>query len=89
MWVEFRGPWNGKCWYIVSPSGIWYSYFEAIRKFCGHLVHFSPIWYIEPRKICQPWLLVLLIQFNEGLIFKKLGQCLSMHNAIATIALHL
>jgi hypothetical protein len=22
VWVYFRGPWNGKCWYIFGPFGI-------------------------------------------------------------------
>jgi hypothetical protein len=38
-------------------------YFTAIGNilwpfgiFCGHLVFFSPFWYIVPRKIWQPWI---------------------------------
>jgi hypothetical protein len=30
--------------YVVRPFGI----------VCGHLVYFSPFWYIAPRKIWQP-----------------------------------
>jgi hypothetical protein len=31
--------------YTLWPNGI----------FCGHLVHFSPFWYVVERKIWQPW----------------------------------
>jgi hypothetical protein len=24
IWVDFGGPWNGKCWYILWPFGIFY-----------------------------------------------------------------
>jgi hypothetical protein len=33
LWVNFGGPWNGKCWYILWPFGI----------FHGRLVHFMAI----------------------------------------------
>jgi hypothetical protein len=26
IWVNFGGPWNGKCWYILGPYGIFYSH---------------------------------------------------------------
>jgi hypothetical protein len=43
--VNFGGPLNGKCWYIVCPFGIFY----------GDLVLFVEIWYISPRFgiLCQ------------------------------------
>jgi hypothetical protein len=25
MWVNFDGPWNGKCWYVYDHLAIWYS----------------------------------------------------------------
>jgi hypothetical protein len=31
-------------------------YFIAIWSFYGHLVYFSPYWYVAPRKIWQPCL---------------------------------
>jgi hypothetical protein len=34
--VYFGWPWNGKCWYIKWPFGI----------FCGHLVYLVAFWYI-------------------------------------------
>jgi hypothetical protein len=37
--VNFGGPWNGNCWYILCPFGIYY----------GHLVYFIAILYIFPR----------------------------------------
>jgi hypothetical protein len=24
IWVNFGGPWNGKCWYILRPFDIFY-----------------------------------------------------------------
>jgi hypothetical protein len=24
IWVNFGGPWNGKCWYLLLPFGIFY-----------------------------------------------------------------
>jgi hypothetical protein len=33
IWVYFGGHWNGKCWYILWPLGI----------FLSHLVHFMTI----------------------------------------------
>jgi hypothetical protein len=26
IWVNFGGPWNGKCWNISCPFGIFYSH---------------------------------------------------------------
>jgi hypothetical protein len=36
---------------ILRPNGISYGHFGT---FLSHLVHFSPFWYIVPRKIWQP-----------------------------------
>jgi hypothetical protein len=36
IWLNFGGPWNGKCWYILWSLGIFY----------GKLVSFKTIWYI-------------------------------------------
>jgi hypothetical protein len=48
----------------IENLGIFYEhlvYFTAILTilwpfgiFCGHLVNFSPFWYVVPRKIWQP-----------------------------------
>jgi hypothetical protein len=35
IWVDFGGPWNGKCWHILLPIGIFY----------GNLIYFMVIWY--------------------------------------------
>jgi hypothetical protein len=35
IWVNFGGPFNGNCWYILWPFGIFY----------GHLVKFMAVWY--------------------------------------------
>jgi hypothetical protein len=26
IWVNFGGSWNRKCWYILRPFGLFYSY---------------------------------------------------------------
>jgi hypothetical protein len=36
IWVHFGGSFNGKCWYILWPFGVFYC----------HLVYFVAIWYI-------------------------------------------
>jgi hypothetical protein len=48
IWVNFVGPQNGKCWYILCSLGVVYS----------HLVYFGNVvvlWYIFPRFgiLCQ------------------------------------
>jgi hypothetical protein len=53
--VYIRGPWNGKCWYILGPFGTFDShlvFLMAIWYNCGYLVYF--FWYDVPRKIWQP-----------------------------------
>jgi hypothetical protein len=65
IWVYFRGPWNGKCWYVLWLFGIFCGhlvYFVAIWYIlwpfgivCFHLVILSPFWYVVERKIWQPW----------------------------------
>jgi hypothetical protein len=35
----------------VISFGILYNNFGI---FCGHLVHFFPVWYVVPRRIWQP-----------------------------------
>jgi hypothetical protein len=57
--------WNGKCWYILQPLGIFYIHlvwFMAIwynlwsfSIFCGHMVYFSRFGMSRPRKVLQPW----------------------------------
>jgi hypothetical protein len=53
IWVYLRGPWNGKCWYVLWPFGICCvapcgmctdMYIVCVRPFvifCGHLAYFS------------------------------------------------
>jgi hypothetical protein len=57
IWVNFRGSWTRKCWYILWPIGIYFGTlvnFIGICKFSGNLIYFSPFWYIFSRKIWQP-----------------------------------
>jgi hypothetical protein len=42
IWVNFGGPLNGKCWYILWPFGIFY----------GHLVFFVVLCHIFPTLEC-------------------------------------
>jgi hypothetical protein len=65
IWVYFRGPWNGKCWYNFRTFGIFYDQFFAYI-FYGPLVYLVVIWYFSSRfgifyqeKIWQPWSVVL------------------------------
>jgi hypothetical protein len=59
FWVNFGGPCNGRCWYILWPFGIFYVLLFGI--FGGHMEYFMviwyifPFWYVLPRKIWQPW----------------------------------
>jgi hypothetical protein len=55
MWVHFVRHWNGNCWYILWPFGI----FIGIWIFYGLLVCFMVIffqfWCFVPRRIWQHW----------------------------------
>jgi thiol-disulfide isomerase/thioredoxin len=53
IWVNFGGPWNGKCRYILWSFGIFYDQlvdYLAIWQCCGNLVYFPLFWYIVKRK---------------------------------------
>jgi hypothetical protein len=39
IWVNFGGPLNGKCWFILRPFGIFNA--RPLGKFYGHLVYFT------------------------------------------------
>jgi hypothetical protein len=58
IWVNFGASCNGNLGKIIDHL----VYFTAIANilwsfgiFSGHLVYFSPFWYLVPRKIWQPW----------------------------------
>jgi hypothetical protein len=36
IWVNFGGPWNGKCRYILRPFGTFYG--PLVYVLCGHVV---------------------------------------------------
>jgi hypothetical protein len=43
---------------VLRPFGIYYGHLDNLMdiwKFSGNEVHFPPFWYIESRKIWQPW----------------------------------
>jgi hypothetical protein len=64
IWVNFGGPWNRKCGYILWPFGIFYGHLEYFMAIwynllpfgivCGYLVYFSRFGAFGPRKIWQP-----------------------------------
>jgi hypothetical protein len=61
IWVNFGGPWNGKCWHIFCPIGIFNGYLIYFRVIWYILwsflyIYFPPFWYGLPRKIWQPCL---------------------------------
>jgi hypothetical protein len=43
IWVNFEGTWNGRCWYIFRPFGIFNG---KVGIFYGTLVYFMAILYI-------------------------------------------
>jgi hypothetical protein len=40
--------------FVFSQPANWYT-LGTFGIFCGNMVHFAPFWYVEPRKIWQPW----------------------------------
>jgi hypothetical protein len=68
-WVNFGGPFNGKCRYILWPFGIFYDHLEYFMAIwynlwpfgivCGHLLYFSQLGMLRKREIWQTcfWLL--------------------------------
>jgi hypothetical protein len=60
-WVNFGGPLNEKCWYVLCPFRIHYVHLVCIfygeLLICGNfLVHaFPPFWYIVSGKTWQPY----------------------------------
>jgi hypothetical protein len=68
IWVNFGLPWNGKCWNILCPFGIFYNHLEyfitiwnILRSFGNCVVVWyilSLFWYSVSRKIWQPWNMV-------------------------------
>jgi hypothetical protein len=53
IWVNFGGPYNGRCWHIFWQFGL--LYLHPFGVFYVHLVHLFPFWYVACRKIWQPW----------------------------------
>jgi hypothetical protein len=51
IWVNFGGPWNRKCWYILLS----FEYFEVILYIIRAFGNVVVIWYIFPRFgiLCQ------------------------------------
>jgi hypothetical protein len=52
VWVNFGGPWNGKCWYILWPFGIFTALWYNLWSFgivCGKLVYLTLVWQLHFR----------------------------------------
>jgi hypothetical protein len=54
IWINFGGPCNGRCYYILLVYGL-LIHFMTIWYVLWQIGVFSPCWYIVPRKIWQPW----------------------------------
>jgi hypothetical protein len=53
IWVNFGGLWNGKCWYILGPFGIFYGHLVLCMTVWYSLWSFGiffPIWYVWTMK---------------------------------------
>jgi hypothetical protein len=58
IWVNFGGYYNGRCWNVLLPFGLFTAISYILWSFgiiYGYLVYFSPFWYVVPWKIWQPW----------------------------------
>jgi hypothetical protein len=71
IWVNFRGIFNQRCWYILLLFGIFYGhlvYFVAIWFIIWLFGIFFPFWYAVPRKIWQPCRRSIFAKWFEGFI---------------------
>jgi hypothetical protein len=48
-----KNPNLGKFWRVLQWKILVY-FMTTFGLFCGHLVYFSPFWFVVPRKIWQP-----------------------------------
>jgi hypothetical protein len=58
IWVNFGGPYIGKCLYILLSLGIFYGdlgYFMTFWNILYSFGTFVRLWYHVPIKIWQPW----------------------------------
>jgi hypothetical protein len=58
IWLNFWGPWIGKCWYILRPFWIFYGHLGYFCTICCILRLFGTFfrfWCHITRKIWQPW----------------------------------
>jgi hypothetical protein len=57
IWVNFERPFNGRCWYILWPFGLFQSqlvYFVAIWFLWGFFVYFSRFGALHREKSGNP-----------------------------------
>jgi hypothetical protein len=80
--VNFGRSWNGRCWFMLWPFGMFYGhlvYFMAIwymYLISGNLEYFPPFWYIVPRKLWQPRVSAPLFHRSPYLCHStKIGEC--------------
>jgi hypothetical protein len=52
IWVNFGGPLNGKCWYILLPFRIFNGHLVCIV--CGHWFYFSHLVCLDKEKSGNP-----------------------------------
>jgi hypothetical protein len=67
IWINFGGPCDGRCWYILWPFGLFYGHLSILY---GLLVYFMVIWYIFP-------VLVSFSKKNLATLFGIGGRCSS------------
>jgi hypothetical protein len=47
--------WRVLEWHMLIYSDVIRNILRQFGKFCGHLIYYSPFWYVLPGKIWQPW----------------------------------
>jgi hypothetical protein len=69
IWVNFGGPLNDKCCYILWSFGIFYGHLALCMatwlSLWSHVVYFSHFGTFRPRKIWQPWPRIRLCFVNK------------------------
>jgi hypothetical protein len=70
IWVNFGGPWNGKCYqYLMAILRIFY--IRQFGKFYGQVVYFVIVWYIFqfwyvlPKKYGNPGLKAVILKIKN------------------------
>jgi hypothetical protein len=87
IWLNFGGPWNGKCCHNLSPFGVPYCNwaFWPFGILSGRSVYISQYWYAVPRKIWQTWFRISLRcemfrDFNIAVLLFVAQRAATWHN---------